>query len=209
MAIGSLYGIELVDGAIHRIFTKAGATIFVDGPLDYTNPQNRFDVDASGEVVALDGLLVLTTIRNKRLASANGSFLPMTTENQSQYRFVDVNQDGLVTPLDALLVLNEIRRQNREGSGASGEQVVVAPMQTAPSIATANSMSSTMTVERDATTPELVTTADASQNPEDPISYRRQQWRVDTIQASDDKQDEQNNLVSLIDEAFADPLLLK
>jgi len=201
-------GIELVDGAIHRIFTKAGASIFVNGPLDYTNPQNRFDVDASGEVVALDGLLVLTTIRNKRLASANGSFLPMTTENLSQYRFVDVSRDNLVTPLDALLVLNEVRRQGREGSGGAGEQVVVVPMQNAPLIAMATSSSSTRTEDRDSTSAELVIIGDASQNPAKTISYGPQQWRVNTTRISDDEHGEQNDRMSLIDEAFADPLLL-
>jgi hypothetical protein len=120
-------GIELVGGEVHRVFTNSGATIRTIGPRDFTNPQNQFDVDGSGEVVALDALHVLTSIRAKQIVDSQGGFLPLTAENQSSFQFVDVNQDNVLTPLDALLVLIEMRRIANTASGPSGEQVIAPP----------------------------------------------------------------------------------
>ena len=121
--------IELVGGEVHRVFTNSGATIRTIGPSDFTNPRNRFDVDGSGEVTALDALHVLTAIRAREIVDAQGGFLPLTAENQSSFQFVDVNQDNILTPLDALLVLIEMRRMLIAAEGPAGEQVIAPPPQ--------------------------------------------------------------------------------
>jgi len=117
-------GIELVGGEVHRVFTNSGATIKTIGPSDFSNPRNRFDVDGSGDVVALDALHVLTTIRSRQIVDSQGSFLPLTEETKGFFQFVDVNLDNAVTPLDALLVLIEMRRLFNAGNEANGEQVI-------------------------------------------------------------------------------------
>jgi len=118
----------LVDGQIHRVFSQAGATVKLQGPYDFSNPINRFDVDASGDVAALDALNILNAIRAKLLTDANGAFLPLTTETLASFRFLDVDQNNQLAPLDALLVLIEMSRSNRGLSSGEGEQVEFAPL---------------------------------------------------------------------------------
>ncbi|MEM9364626.1 MAG: cadherin domain-containing protein [Planctomycetota bacterium] len=76
-----------------------------DGP-------DRFDVDANGEVAALDALRIINYL------AANGSELdPDSVDAFSGY--VDVNGDNQVTALDALQVINEINSRQNGGGIAS------------------------------------------------------------------------------------------
>jgi subtilisin family serine protease/Tol biopolymer transport system component len=201
-------GIELVGGEVHRVFTNSGATIRTIGPGDFTNPRNRFDVDGSGEVSALDALHVLTAIRAQEIVDSQGGFLPLTAENKSSFQFVDVNQDKVLTPLDALLVLIEMRRMISAGEGESGEQVMAPPpLQSSVSVAAAT-QSRGETEDLRVGDEGLQVTDAPRQDLRYLIPFGPQFQKSGTITDSDNTDEVSKESVSLIDEAFADPLLL-
>lgn len=88
-----------------------------DKHLDrWTNPYNRYDVNANGVVSPNDALATINF-----LASAiDGSYVPADGEtHHSGYN--DVNEDNIITPLDALHVINQLARL-QNGSGGEGEE---------------------------------------------------------------------------------------
>jgi hypothetical protein len=202
-------GVTLVDGAIHRQFTKSGATVSVNGPLDFSNPLNRFDVDTSGRVEALDALLVLTTMRMRQLAEQGGSFLPFSQQTIEHYRFVDVSQDNQLTPLDALLVLNEISRINRERPSAEGEQNDLSPQVFGNPTHGTDRVPSTrdddmsISLERIPQAKPMIykNSAPSSIGLIVEVEAIKDSTPSDTDESPFDK-------IALVDEAFADPLLL-
>lgn len=81
------------------------------------NPDNRLDVNASGEVSPIDALLVINLLNRSGSSSlAIDPYLPGPP-------FYDVNGDLRITPLDALQVINAL---NQLASG-EGESTVVTP----------------------------------------------------------------------------------
>ena len=66
----------------------------------WQNPRNSLDVNDSGQITALDALLVINGL-NTRLV-----ITPTLPEPFDPVNYVDVNADGALTPLDALLVIN-------------------------------------------------------------------------------------------------------
>ncbi len=73
---------------------------------ELTNPTNRLDVNADGNVTPIDPLIVVNYLNR---AGAEG---------ESTNMFVDVTGDGHVSPVDALELINYL---NRRGVGAAGE----------------------------------------------------------------------------------------
>ncbi|MCC6511851.1 MAG: cadherin-like domain-containing protein [Pirellulaceae bacterium] len=81
------------------------------GGEGFTNPNNAFDVNADGNVSAIDVLSVINLLNNGGSGTLNGG-----GEGEDANRlYVDVNGDGVLSPMDALLVINYL---NGRGVGA-------------------------------------------------------------------------------------------
>ncbi len=115
---------RLVDGA-QTVQIDASAAGYESGTLDVTvldddrafpwqSPRNPLDVNDSGQVTAIDALLVINGLNSRMVLTPElpDPFIPVA--------YVDVNGDGFLTPIDALLVINEL---NSPGSG-EGEAIV-------------------------------------------------------------------------------------
>lgn len=79
------------------------------------NPRDRFDVNASGEVTALDALLILNRIQQSGLTE-----IPVGADSRGP-NFFDVNDSQTISSFDALLVIGRI-----EGSQLTLESESVA-----------------------------------------------------------------------------------
>ena len=78
---------------------------------EFQNPTNPFDVNADGDVLPVDALVVLNALADQ---NASGESAVRRREV-----YIDVNGDGKSSPIDALLVLNELQRQSLRGEGES------------------------------------------------------------------------------------------
>lgn len=87
--------------------SEAIAAAFQRVRSPWNNPRDPFDVNDNGQVEALDALLVLNEIAQRR-----GDSHQLSWDSQFDI-FVDTNDDGMLTPLDALVVLNEVARRHR------------------------------------------------------------------------------------------------
>lgn len=85
---------------------------FADMP--WNNPWQPLDVNADASVTALDALLVINALNQRRA----GELPPRERERGRFTPFVDVNRDGHLSPIDALYVINYLnRRAEGEGEG--------------------------------------------------------------------------------------------
>jgi hypothetical protein len=73
-------------------------------PAIWTNPNNRFDIDNSGNVNPLDVLYLIDEINR------NGSRI-LDPIADADLLFVDPNRDGALDPLDVLLLIDELNRR--------------------------------------------------------------------------------------------------
>lgn len=88
------------------------------------NASNSYDVNASGNVSALDALLVI----NKLNRTPAGTWLDPPAPGESPVYYWDVNGNGTLEPRDALAVINYL---NRGGSG-EGEASALLPLAADP-----------------------------------------------------------------------------
>lgn len=96
-----------------ELFSELGFTLDVQkGTTEYTNGRNPLDVDANGEVAALDALLVINFI------GRNGE--DMSPEVAARFPgFVDVDASLVVSAGDALRVINALAVEQVEGELAT------------------------------------------------------------------------------------------
>ena len=98
-----------------RRFVNGGATLNLVGPDDFCNPINEFDVNSSGNVSAIDALLVINELGRRLFSDADsrpsGQVRDLDQVDLDQFRFYDVSADGRLTVLDALRVINQLARQ--------------------------------------------------------------------------------------------------
>ena len=80
--------------------------------FNWTNANNRFDVNGDDAVTPLDALLIINYLNR------SSGKLPELNANPSE--FVDVSQDGFATPLDALNVINRLNAASRSVFVAEG-----------------------------------------------------------------------------------------
>ena len=73
----------------------------------FQNPNNRFDVNASGATTPLDALQIINALRFVELGESAINLSDLSLPPLPQ--FPDVNGDGLVTAGDAIQVINELR----------------------------------------------------------------------------------------------------
>ena len=98
---------------------RRGIDTAVDVTVVASNLQNPFDFDdvnANGEVTALDALLIIN-----RLADGNGTVIDVQPGERGP-NFYDVNGSLTITSLDVLLVINELLTQQLE-QFAQGELI--------------------------------------------------------------------------------------
>ncbi len=93
--------------------------LHVISPSPWQNTLSRWDVNRSGDVTALDALVVVN-----QLARISGSTLPpLTSIDQFSGSYFDVSGDGQITAVDALRVINELGRRQL---GTEGERIDLA-----------------------------------------------------------------------------------
>ena len=88
-----------------ELFNETSLDVVVQlGDTPLTNGRDPLDVDANGQVAAIDALRVVNFI------GINGSGVPAGEQNAFN-GFVDTSGDGFVTALDALLVINALNQE--------------------------------------------------------------------------------------------------
>ncbi len=84
----------------------------------WVNRVDIFDVDGSGEVTALDALVIINEMGRHRVSDPESFVLTPLPPDGFAPPYYDVTEDGLVTALDALRVINQLARI-RLGAGES------------------------------------------------------------------------------------------
>lgn len=108
-------------GTIVRRFSHDQAILELTGPSEYTNPIQRYDVDALDGVTANDALLVINELSFRRISDAETQQAdPADDADLSRFKFFDVSADGRITAQDALLVINELGRRQAEPERSLG-----------------------------------------------------------------------------------------
>jgi Ca2+-binding EF-hand superfamily protein len=114
-------------GRLIRQFVHNNAVLNLTGPDDFSNPIDIYDVNASGDVSALDALQVINELGRRTYSDPNsspsGQIRDLETLDLTSFRFYDVTADFRISALDALRVINELGRRSNSGSG---EAVVIA-----------------------------------------------------------------------------------
>ncbi len=88
-------------------------------PFPWQNPVSRFDVNADGNVTALDALLVINALNSP--TRGRGPLNVPRDFTQLTQHYLDTSGDNQLTALDALQVINQLntRRSSAAGEGES------------------------------------------------------------------------------------------
>ncbi|MEM6978821.1 MAG: dockerin type I domain-containing protein, partial [Planctomycetota bacterium] len=104
----------MTDGYATHVLTggtsSTQTTLKLFGAATWTNPIDAPDVDFSGEVTALDALLVINRINSGDVVLDDS--IDEIMASGEPLHLLDVNQDGRITALDALRVINEMNRRD-------------------------------------------------------------------------------------------------
>ncbi|MEC8475004.1 MAG: dockerin type I domain-containing protein, partial [Planctomycetota bacterium] len=99
-------------------FSEFVTVSFVLTPSEYQNPTQRADVNADGQVSAIDALLVINFLNRNlddvELEDNPANSVPVGLIGTPPPNYLDVNGDGRVSALDALNVINELRSNNNQ-----------------------------------------------------------------------------------------------
>ena len=106
-------------GEFFNRFTSGEFQVDVYSETSFQNVADRFDVNRTGEVTALDALQVI----NRIARDANADLQPITSLDQFDGNFYDVNGDNRVTAFDALQVINQLANQATIGEGERGSDL--------------------------------------------------------------------------------------
>jgi hypothetical protein len=110
------YRVADASGAVSEWVTVR-VMLLTPGAAPWQNALDPADVDADGQVLAIDALHVINAMN--RLGTAY--VMPTDPQASSLTRFVDVDGDGRLYPIDALRVINVLNRRPGAGGGAEGE----------------------------------------------------------------------------------------
>jgi hypothetical protein len=101
-------GGSMLDGNdVVQVLRSNGSTLYVINENPWQNVLNRFDVDGSGGVSALDALV---GINNLERFSADS----LLSSDQLPTSFFDVNGDSRLTAIDVLQIINQMTRESAE-----------------------------------------------------------------------------------------------
>ncbi|MFK8113949.1 MAG: cadherin-like domain-containing protein [Rubripirellula sp.] len=121
---------RVMDSELHHAASQNGVTIEVVNDDAWRNPFDRFDVNRSGDVSALDALVVLNEMSRGGIRDLETP----TSDDQVGKFYFDSNADRRISALDALVVINEMTRRSNQ---SSAEQVLP-PMLSPPKPTVAN-----------------------------------------------------------------------
>ena len=118
------------DGRFMRVAQAGSSVVLADGPHDWQNPIQAFDVSSEGTVSARDALLIINELGRGSYHDTHSRHLrEATTVAVWPGYYYDVSGDGNITAVDALRVINQMARM--AVSSAEGEPVndsVLPPM---------------------------------------------------------------------------------
>lgn len=97
-----------IDDLFHQLFHDEQLSLAVATDTPFRNVLEPADVNADGEVTAVDALLIISALRRAR--SAEVQLDENRLVNGETLQFEDVSGDGRITVLDALQVINAIAR---------------------------------------------------------------------------------------------------
>ena len=89
-----------------------------DRSFPWQNPRNPLDVNDSGQITAIDALLVINGINVQQVLT------PQLPNPFDPIAYVDVNGDGFLTAIDALLVINALNQQVAGESNSDSTQLL-------------------------------------------------------------------------------------
>ncbi len=107
--------VDLGNGRLLHSFLQGNITIVFDGPTNWTNPVDSFDVNRNQSVTAADALVVINELARRKFSDAGGDFIDLDLVDLKAFFFYDVSRDNRVTALDALRVINELGRRGLAG----------------------------------------------------------------------------------------------
>ena len=91
----------------------------VGGEGEYSNPENRLDVNGDRYVTALDALIIINELNRNGPRDLTRLWSPAAGPLPSAY--IDVNLDGHITALDALNIINWLNSNPPQSTPAGGE----------------------------------------------------------------------------------------
>ena len=111
-----------VDNTFVRRILNDTNNLVIDSTLGpaYHNFIQPFDTNISGEVTALDALVIINELDRRDFSNSDGVLISPTSSGILPDDLFDTNGDNSATALDALLVINELSRRAAEES-AEGE----------------------------------------------------------------------------------------
>lgn len=115
----SFSSVERQADRLVRRFANQQATVNLTGAEGwFTNPIDPFDANGSGDLSALDSLVIINELASRRFSIApDGTIADLDQYPLEQFGFFDVNQDNHITALDALRVINEMARASLSAEG--------------------------------------------------------------------------------------------
>ena len=107
-----------VDNTFVRRIVNDSNNLVIESTLGpaYHNFIQPLDTNISGEVTALDALLIINELDRRDFSGSNGVLTSPTSSGVLPGDLFDTNGDSSATALDALLVINELRRRAAEES---------------------------------------------------------------------------------------------
>ncbi|MEM1068379.1 MAG: dockerin type I domain-containing protein, partial [Planctomycetota bacterium] len=128
MALPGVYHLFLNTTTLHDLAGNHGEldglklqSLTVLGDNMWLNHALHADVNADGQVSAIDALHVINELRRRAYSNERTSELIARPTGDSGISYYDVTKDGLVTARDALLVINELYRRGNESLQPQGE----------------------------------------------------------------------------------------
>ncbi|WP_417744293.1 GEVED domain-containing protein [Rosistilla oblonga] len=109
----TLVGNVPIDGQYYEEWQGAGAaTLLVnyDGNNGWTYGSDPLDVNASGEITALDALIIINELSRRQFVDDDNRLVDRATLDEFPGFFYDTNRDGHLSPIDALIILNALSR---------------------------------------------------------------------------------------------------
>ncbi|MEM7473841.1 MAG: GEVED domain-containing protein [Planctomycetota bacterium] len=101
---------QIVAGTFLHRNSSGGATVGLQNSLQHQNPTQPLDTDFSGEVSAIDALLLIDALNQ------GGGELPVLSSVPENFFYADVSGDDFLSAIDALLVIDFLNTpQNGEG----------------------------------------------------------------------------------------------
>ncbi|MCA9137894.1 MAG: hypothetical protein KDB00_14080, partial [Planctomycetales bacterium] len=109
--------VATVDDQFERHFNQGDATLRLVGPLSWTNPLDRFDINHDARLSASDALVAINAIGRGTVVDSQGTLVDPRLVDPALFQFYDVNRDQKLTVLDALQVINQLAIGANEGEG--------------------------------------------------------------------------------------------